>query len=167
MFVLSGRGLTPDPYCPAVTTGLKQVITSLNFAGNGPDDLTAGCQPFVVVHTSQHDHYRALDDAMVASQLDQGTANASLADIRDIREKEKVKLPQDVNQASPYLAPICYPSAHAVSRPRHCQSLCEMHVDAGQQIPRAPAPFLGAAPGTRGHAVGGECTQRTCSGIYR
>lgn len=98
--VCAERGLTPDLYCPAVTTGLKQMVTSLNFAGNGPDDLTAGCQPFLVVYTSQADHYRALDDATVANQLDQGTANASLADIRDIREKEKVKLPRDLNQVS-------------------------------------------------------------------
>jgi hypothetical protein len=98
--VCVARGLTPDLYCPAITTGLKQMVTSLNFAGNGPDDLTAGCQPFLVAYTSQSDHYRALDDAMVANQLDQGTANASLADIRDIRAKEKVKLPRDLNQVS-------------------------------------------------------------------
>lgn len=94
------RGLTPDLYCPAVTTGLKQMVTSLNFAGNGPDDLTGGCQPFLVAYTSQHDHYRALEHATVANQLDQGTANASLADIRNIREKEKVKMPRDLNQVS-------------------------------------------------------------------
>ena len=95
-----GRGLTPDLYCPAVTTGLKQMVSSLNFAGNGPDDLAAGCQPFLVAYTSQNDHYRALDNATVANQLDQGTANASLADIREIREKEKVKMPRDLNQVS-------------------------------------------------------------------
>lgn len=98
--VCISRGLTPDLYCPVVTTGLKQMVTSLNFAGNGPDDLTAGCQPFLVAYTSQTDHYRALDDATVANQLDQGTTNASLADIRDIRAKEKVKLPRDLNQVS-------------------------------------------------------------------
>ena len=37
---------------------------------------------------------------MVANQLDQGTANASLADIRDIREKERVRFPRDLNQVS-------------------------------------------------------------------
>ena len=42
----------------------------------------------------------AMDNAMVANQLDQGTANASLADIRDIQEKEKVQLPRDLNQVS-------------------------------------------------------------------
>ena len=98
--VCVGRGLTPDLYCPAVSTGLKQMVSSLNFAGNGPDDLAAGCQPFLVVYTSQNDHYRALDNATVANQLDQGTANASLADIREIREKEKVRMPRDLNQVS-------------------------------------------------------------------
>ena len=98
--VCGDRGLTTDLYCPAITTGLKQVVTSLNFVGNGPDDLAAGCQPFLVVYTSQQDHYQALDDATVANQLDQGTASASLADIRDIREKERIKLPRDLNQVS-------------------------------------------------------------------
>jgi hypothetical protein len=83
-----------------VTTGLKQLVKSLNFAGHGPDDLTGGCQPFLVVYTGPEDHYRALDSATEANQLDQGTANASLADIREIRDKEKVRLPQDLNQAS-------------------------------------------------------------------
>ena len=98
--VCTARGLTPDVYCPAVSTGLKQMVASLNFAGHGPDDLTAGCQPFLVTYTGPDDHYRAMDHAMVANQLDQGTANASLADIREIREKEKVKLPRDLNQVT-------------------------------------------------------------------
>jgi hypothetical protein len=98
--VCTGRGLTPDVYCPAISTGLKQMVATLNFAGHGPDDIGAGCQPFLVAYTGADDHYRAMDNAMVANQLDQGTANASLADIRDIREKEKVKLPRDLNQVS-------------------------------------------------------------------
>ena len=52
------QGLTADLYCPVITTTIKQMVTSLNFAGNGPDDLTAGCQPFLVVYTTQHNHYR-------------------------------------------------------------------------------------------------------------
>ena len=76
------------------------MVANLNFAGHGPDDLTAGCQQFLVTYTGTEDHYRAMDQAMVANQLDQGTANASLADIREIREKERVKLPQDLNQVS-------------------------------------------------------------------
>jgi hypothetical protein len=98
--VCTERGLTPDIYCPVVTTGLKQLVKSLNFAGHGPDDLAGGCQPFLVAYTGPEDHYRALDNATEANQLDQGTANASLADIREIRDKEKIRLPQDLNQAS-------------------------------------------------------------------
>lgn len=38
---------------------------------------------------------------MEANQLDQGTANAcSLADIQDIKDKERVKLLQDLHQVS-------------------------------------------------------------------
>lgn len=87
--VCAARGLTPDVYCPAVSTGLNQMVASLNFAGHGPDDLTAGCQPFLVTYTGSDDHYHAMDQAMVANQLDQGMANASLADVRKIREKRR------------------------------------------------------------------------------
>lgn len=41
-----------------------------------------------------------MGNAMVANQLDQGTANASLADIQDIKDKERVKLLQDLHQVS-------------------------------------------------------------------
>lgn len=41
-WVCIGCVLTPDLYCPVVTTGIKQMLSSHNFAGNGPDDLTAG-----------------------------------------------------------------------------------------------------------------------------
>lgn len=98
--ICTERGLMTDVYCPAVTSGLKQMVTSFNFAGHGPDDLTGGCQPFLVAYTGAEDHYRALDSAMEANQLDQGAANATLADIREICEKEKVKLPHDLNQVS-------------------------------------------------------------------
>ena len=97
--VSTGRGLTPDVYCPVVTTAIKQLVTSLNFvAGHGKDDIAVGCQPFLVSYSGSDDHYRALDDASFANQLDQGTANPSLADIREIRDKEKVKVPRDLNQ---------------------------------------------------------------------
>lgn len=88
--VCTGRGLTPDVYCPVVTTAIKQMVANLNFAGHGgPDDLAAGCQPFLVTYSGTEDHYRAMDNATVANQLDQGVANAYLADIRDIQEKER------------------------------------------------------------------------------
>ena len=94
----TGRGLTPDVYSPAITSKLKQLVTSLNFVGNGQDDIASGCQPFLVTYTGTEDHYRSLDQAMVAEQLDQGSANASVADIRELSEKERVKVPQDLNQ---------------------------------------------------------------------
>jgi hypothetical protein len=59
--VCTGQGLTPDVYCPVVTSGLKQMVASLNFAGHGPDDLAAGCQPFLVAYSGTEDHYRAMD----------------------------------------------------------------------------------------------------------
>ena len=96
--VCAGRGLTPDVYCPAVTSNVKQLVTSLNFAGHGKDDITVGCQPFLVAYSGADDHYRAMDDATLANQFDQGTANPSLADIREIRDKERIKLPKDLNQ---------------------------------------------------------------------
>lgn len=100
--VCTGRGLTTDYYCPTVTTNLKQLFTGLNFAGNGQDDITAGCQqPFLVVYSGAEDHHRSLDTATLANQLEQGTVNASLADIREIRDKEKVNMPHhDLNQVS-------------------------------------------------------------------
>jgi hypothetical protein len=92
------RGLAPDIYCPVVTTGLRQMVVSLNFAGFGPDDLSSGCQPFMVTYTGATDYYRAQENASVAQQLEHGTANATLADIRELKEKEKVKLPRDLAQ---------------------------------------------------------------------
>jgi hypothetical protein len=91
--VCAARGLTPDVYCLVMTTGVEQMVASLNFAGHGPDNLTAGCQPFLVTYTGTDDHYSAaMNNAMVANQLDQGVANASLADICKIREKAKTTL---------------------------------------------------------------------------
>jgi hypothetical protein len=84
-----------------MTTGVEQMVASLNFAGRGPDNLTAACQPFLVTYTGTDDHYSAaMNNAMVANQLAQGVANASLADICEIREKERLKLPSNLNQAS-------------------------------------------------------------------
>ena len=96
------------------------MVASLNFAGNGPDDLaTAGCHPFLVAYTSQSDHDKALDDEMVTNQLDQGDANASL-DICDIHAKEKIKLPRDLNQVSLILATMLhhFGTQHPVPRTR-------------------------------------------------
>lgn len=54
-----GRGLTLSLYYPVVTTELKHMVASLNFMGNGPDDLVAGAflgnilwlkQPTTITH---------------------------------------------------------------------------------------------------------------------
>ena len=96
----TGRGLATDIYWPVVTFELKQLVTGLGFVGHGQDDITSGCQPFLVAYNGPEDHYRAMEQATLAEQLDQGTTNASLADIREIREKERIKMPQDLNQGS-------------------------------------------------------------------
>lgn len=108
------RGLTPDLYRPVVITGLKQMVTSLNVADNGPDDLTAGCQPFMLTYTGPNNHYHALDNAMVASQLDQGMAQASLVDIRDIsqRKREEGQNATGLAPSKPHPVAICLPSVH-------------------------------------------------------
>jgi hypothetical protein len=98
--VCLARGLAPELYCPVVTTGVKQMVTTFQFAGHGGDDLTSGCQPFLVSYTGSGDYYRAQDTAAVAVQLDQGSTNASLADIRELRSTEKVKMPKDLHQVS-------------------------------------------------------------------
>jgi hypothetical protein len=58
--VCTGSGLSTDHYCPAVTSNIKQLVTGLNFGGHGQDDITAGCQPFLVVYSGTEDHYRSL-----------------------------------------------------------------------------------------------------------
>ena len=90
MRVCTGRGLTPDVYCPAVTTHIKQLVTGLNFGGHGQDGITVGCQPFLVAYSGNDEHYRrAMDHVNLANQLDQGTTLASLSDIREIRPGER------------------------------------------------------------------------------
>ena len=117
------------------------MVASLNFAGHGPDVLTAGCQPFLVTYTGTEDHYRAMDHAMVANQLDQGIANASLADIREIRNKEKVKLPQDLNQVSytlqcyAVLVHTLFQGPGAANPFVTCMwKLCDLYVEARQYL---------------------------------
>jgi hypothetical protein len=70
----TGRGLTPDVYCPVVTSCLKQMIMSKSeLCRSWPRRSDGGCQPFLVTYTGTEDHYRAMDAAMVANQLDRGT----------------------------------------------------------------------------------------------
>jgi hypothetical protein len=53
--VCMARGLATDLYTPVITSTLKQMVTSLQFAGHGMDDLTAGCQPFLVSYAGDTD----------------------------------------------------------------------------------------------------------------
>ena len=92
--VCMARGLATDVYTPVITTTLKQMITGLQFAGHGIDDLTTGCQPFLVSYSGSVDYFAALSAASVGHQLSQGEQNANLADYRSIREQEKVKFPK-------------------------------------------------------------------------
>lgn len=96
--VCLARGLAPELNCPVVTTALKQMVTTFNFAGHGNDDLTSGCQPFLIAYTGSGDYYRAQEAAAVAAQLDHGNANASLADIRELKNTEKLRMPRDLHQ---------------------------------------------------------------------
>ena len=83
--VCSNRGLATELYCPVVTTALKQMITSFNFAGASPDNLATGCNPFQVTYTGASDYYAAQAAVGVAHQLEQGTSNVNLADICHLR----------------------------------------------------------------------------------
>ena len=97
--VCMARGLSTELYAPIITTTVKQMVVSFQFVGYGSDDLSSGCQPFMVSYAgSAHDHYTALAAASVGNQLSQGEQNASLADYRSIREKEKVKFPRDMSE---------------------------------------------------------------------
>jgi hypothetical protein len=94
------RGLAPELYCPVVTTAVKQTITTFTFAGSGIDDLASGCNPFLVSYSGAKAQQEAREIANLALQLDQGVNQATLADVRSIRDKEKVKLPRDLHQVA-------------------------------------------------------------------
>ena len=98
--VCMSRGLSTKYYAPVVTTLLKQMVVGFQFVGHGPDDLSSGCQPFIVTYSGKDDHYRAVAAADVSNQLSHGEQAATLADYREIRAKEKVKFPKDVMDAS-------------------------------------------------------------------
>ena len=98
--VCMSRGLSTEYYAPIVTMSLKQMIVGFQFVGHGPDDLSSGCQPFLVTYSGKDDHYLAVAAADVGNQLSQGEQNATLSDYREIRAKEKVKFPKDVMDAS-------------------------------------------------------------------
>ncbi|KAI2511776.1 hypothetical protein MHU86_2670 [Fragilaria crotonensis] len=117
----------------------------------------ASCQPFLVVYMGAQDHYRALGHIMVANQLDQGVANASLSsNIQDIRENAKLlRMPRDLHQVSLLLQQFAVLLTHALF-----------------QGPGTPNPFVrclwllscafherllfGAAPSAHGHTMMGR-----------
>ena len=96
--VCMARGLSTELYAPVITTTLKQMVVAFQFAGYGPDDLSSGCQPFLVSYAGSAHHYSALAAASVGNQLSQGEQTASLTDYRSIRDKEKVKFPRDMSE---------------------------------------------------------------------
>ena len=90
--VCMARGLSTELFVP--------VVIGFHFVGNGVNDLSSGCQPFLVAYAGGSSHLQALAAASIGNQLAQGEQNASLADYRTIREKEKVKFPRDVTEVS-------------------------------------------------------------------
>jgi hypothetical protein len=76
------------------------MITSFMFAGSGVEDLTTGCQPFLVSYAGTKALQESNEVAGLAQQLEQGTTQTSLADVRAIRDKEHLKLPSDLHQVS-------------------------------------------------------------------
>ena len=91
--VCVSRGLSTQLYAPIVTMTLKQMIVGLQFPRYSPDDLGTGCQPFLVLYARNAHHLQVTSASAVADQLAQGDQNATLADIRSIREGEKLKFP--------------------------------------------------------------------------
>jgi hypothetical protein len=98
--VCMARGLSTELYAPVITATLKQMVTGLQFVGHGSEDLTSGCQPFLVAYAGSAHHYQALAAASVSNQLAQGEQSASLSDYRTIRESERVKFPRDVSEVA-------------------------------------------------------------------
>lgn len=96
--VCMARGLSTELYVPVVTTSLKQMILGFQFAGHSADDLATGCQPFLVAYAGKAHHLQVTASSAVANQLSQGEQNASLADIRTIRDGEKIKFPQTISE---------------------------------------------------------------------
>lgn len=98
MSVCRTRGWAPELYTPVITTTLKQAILAHQFAGSSTDDLASGCNPFLVVYSGAADNARAQEAAVLGQQLELGSHNVSLADVRTLKDKEKVRFPLDVYQ---------------------------------------------------------------------
>ena len=74
------------------------MIVGFQFSGYGSDNLGSGCQPFQVAYSGGANHVATLSAANLGNQLAQGNQNANLADIRVIRDSEKLKVPTDISQ---------------------------------------------------------------------
>jgi len=94
--VCMSRGLSTELYVPIVTATLKQMVVGFQFVGHGVDDLSSGCQPFLVSFAGSTNHLQALEAASIGNQLAQGEHQASLSDYRTLREKEKIRFPRDI-----------------------------------------------------------------------
>ena len=96
--VCMARGLSTALYTPVVNATLKQMVTGFQFMGHGVDDLSTGCQPFLVSYSGTASNVQALVVARLGDLLAQGEQSATLTDIRTLREREKVKFPRDVTE---------------------------------------------------------------------
>lgn len=94
------RGWAPELYAPIITTTLKQVILAHQFAGTSTDDLTTGCNPFLVGYAGASDNAQLQEAAALGQQLEVGSHNVTLADVRTLKDKERIRFPTDVYQVS-------------------------------------------------------------------
>jgi hypothetical protein len=77
------------------------MVTGFQFPGHSADDLSTGYQPFLVVlaYARKAHHLQMTAASAVADQLAQGDTNASLSEIRSIREEgEKIKFPLNATE---------------------------------------------------------------------
>ena len=95
--VCLARGLALELYAPVITINLKQMISGFAFAGTGPNELASGCSPFLVTYTGARALQEAQDTTAVTNQLEQGSQSASLADIRSIKDNEKIRFPRNLH----------------------------------------------------------------------
>lgn len=95
--VCLARGLAPELYAPVVSTSIKQMVAGFAFAGTGPNDLAGGCSPFLVTYTGARALQEAQEVASTTQQLEQGSQNATLADIKSIKERERIRFPRDLH----------------------------------------------------------------------
>lgn len=167
--VCMARGLSVELYNPVITTTLKQMVVGFQFGGHGADDLTSGCQPFLVAYAGSANHYQAVAAASVSNQLSQGEQNASLSDYREIRDKEKVKFPRDVSEVCITLlryAVLCQGLFQPGRRPT--TPLCRVDVGTGVQFPEHGAVRYGALCVGGWNATDSEhllCAHCTCSAV--